>query len=51
MSKRREVIKDALDTDAVKLLKTDPAKFFESTRRQPFGFVAPERTAKHADPK
>lgn len=34
--------REALDTEAIKLLKSDPAKYFASTRRQPFGFVPPK---------
>lgn len=40
MSEDKEVVRDALDVEAIKLLKADPAKFFESKRRHPFGFVA-----------
>lgn len=35
--------KDALDIEAVKLLKTDPDKYYE-TRRVPFGFALSEKT-------
>lgn len=39
MANRSEEVRDARDAEAIKLLKTDPAKFFEQTRRQrPFGF-------------
>jgi len=40
--KRRstEEVRDARDAEAIKLLKTDPDKFFaETRRRQPFGFT------------
>lgn len=47
MSKRKETATDALDLEAIKLLKTDPAKYFESKRRQPFGFVRPEPSTKN----
>jgi len=33
---RREVIEDALDLEAVELLKTNPAEFFKSTRARPW---------------
>lgn len=33
--------REALDTEAIKLLKSDPEKYFKSIRRQPFGFVPP----------
>jgi hypothetical protein len=35
-------VRDALDIERVKLLKTDPDSFFTQDRRQPFGFVARE---------
>lgn len=35
-----EDVGDARNAEAIKLLKTDPEKFFEQTRqRQPFGFA------------
>lgn len=50
MAERNEVVWDAVDPEAMKLLDTDPDAYFAKTRRQPFGFVAPERS-KDADSK
>ena len=47
MAKHRENDRSALDAEAIKMLKTDPEKYFESIRRQPFGFVPPN--AKHGE--
>lgn len=33
------VVRDALDIQKVKLLKSDPEKYFTEGRRQPFGFA------------
>ncbi|WP_157662870.1 hypothetical protein [Prescottella equi] len=37
---KKEHMIDAVDQEAVRLLETDPAKFFDSPRRIPFGFVS-----------
>lgn len=50
MTERNEVVWDAVDPEAMKLLNADPDTYFAKTRRQPFGFVAPERR-KEADSK
>ncbi|MCD2140425.1 hypothetical protein [Rhodococcus pyridinivorans] len=42
MSKPKGTIKDALKTDTVKLLETDPAEFVQRTSRFSFGFSLPE---------
>lgn len=45
MENSTEEVRDARDAEAIKLLKTDPAKFFEQTRRRrPFGFVRSDDT-------
>lgn len=46
MSKPRGTIKDALKTDSVKLLETNPDAFVQHTRRQPFGFVQSKSASK-----
>lgn len=41
MERGTEEVRNARDTEAIKLLQTDPEKFFEKTRRQlPFGFTS-----------
>lgn len=39
MAEHAERVFDTRDPEAIKLLKTDPDKFFQKTRRQPFGFA------------
>ena len=39
MKQSSEVVGDARDAEAIKLLKSDPNAYFEKTRRQPFGFA------------
>lgn len=36
------VVRDAIDVQKVKLLKSDPEKYFNQARRQPFGFALSE---------
>lgn len=45
----KEVTRDALDAEAIKLLKSDPEKYFRATRRQPFGFVAKDADGTESD--
>lgn len=43
MERSTEEVRNARDTEAIKLLQTDPEKFFEKTRRRlPFGFTSPD---------
>jgi hypothetical protein len=40
MERSTEEVRDARNAEAIKLLKTDPDKFFAETRRRlPFGFA------------
>jgi hypothetical protein len=40
MERSSEEVRDARNVEALKLLKADPDKFFEQTRRRlPFGFA------------
>ena len=48
MKKSSEIFGEARDAEAIKLLKSDPAAYFEKTRRQPFGF-APSASTDDAD--
>jgi hypothetical protein len=40
MKKSSEIFGEARDAEAIKLLKSDPAAYFEKTRRQSFGFAS-----------
>lgn len=54
MSSNKAVEWDVVDAEALRLLKSDPVKYFQQTRRQPFGFVAPdtaEQSARAEDAK
>jgi hypothetical protein len=43
MERSKEEVRDARNTEAIKLLQTDPEKFFAETRRRlPFGFSSNE---------
>lgn len=42
------VVRDALDVQKVKLLKTDPEKYFNEGRRQPFGFAVQQSASDSA---
>lgn len=44
-------VRDALNIELVKLLMTDPDRFFTSDRRQPFGFVATASSNDTASPE
>lgn len=39
MDHNTEHIFDARDTEAIRLLKTDPDSYFRKTHKQPFGFA------------
>lgn len=40
MSRAKQLVTDAHRTDRIKLLQTNPDKYFENKRRINFGFVA-----------
>ncbi len=44
MNDRKTPAREAVEMDEVRLLQTDPDRFFESRKRIPFGFVLSSRT-------
>lgn len=44
MSSNKAVEWDVADAETLRLLKSDPVKYFQQTRRQPFGFAVPDST-------
>jgi len=41
MSRPKQLVTDAHRTEQIKMLQTNPDKYFENKRRINFGFVAP----------
>jgi hypothetical protein len=49
MARKSKRVFDTVDTEAIRLLKTDPDAYFKKTRIQQFGFAVSEEPKKPKD--